>query len=135
VGGAAGPHESCQYLWFDEVDDSGNLLTSATSNTVGFCYDHSRYTFDPDGSGGPEAPYTLPDCDQLQLEGTYDMTNGSGGDPNSPLTYFGAIDFGCVDSTTAGFGSGSATGKRRVMRNIPGLDRPHFLYHRAMNAK
>lgn len=134
VGGTTSPHESCQYLWADEIDGSGNLLVSPTSDTVGFCYDHSRYTYDPDGSGG-NAPITEPDCDQLQLEGTFDMTNGSGGDPNDPLTYFGAVDFGCVDSTTAGFGSGSATGKRRVMRNIPYLDRPHTLYHRVMTAK
>jgi hypothetical protein len=57
------------------------------------------------------------------------------GDKTQPLTYWGAADWGCVKSTTAGFGSGSATGKVHALRDLPGFEKPRFLYHRVMNAK
>jgi hypothetical protein len=120
--------ESCEYLWREEVDGSGNFLPSATSDTMGFCYDHQQYSYDPTGGNNPTVK--LPDCQQLQLK-------GSGSDATMPLTYFGAVDFGCISTTTAGIGSGSAMGKAIQvpgMRTGVTIERPRFLYHRVMGA-
>jgi hypothetical protein len=107
--------EECEYLWAQETDPAGNFVPSAWSNTVGVCFDHSKYKYDPTGGNNPTIPY--PGCEQLQLHAT-------GTDPNQPLTYFGADELGCVDSGTAGLFSG----KRPVMR-AAGLRAP---YHPAM---
>jgi hypothetical protein len=78
--------EHCQYLWVRERDDIGTLLRSPTSDSVGFCIDHSKYHYDADGDGQPETP--LPPCATLP--------DGFGA--GSAL---GAADLGCVDSTRA----------------------------------
>jgi len=116
--------EECEYLWSEEIDGSGNLLPSPTSDSVGFCFDHGLYKYDPTGGTNPTIPY--PGCEQLQLHGT---DEGSNGDPSMPTVYFGAGDFGCINSTLA---LGSATGKR--VPSHPGItiDKPRFLYHRVM---
>lgn len=43
--------EHCMYSWRFEVDDAGTLHESPTSNTVGICWDHSKYQYDKDGDG------------------------------------------------------------------------------------
>jgi hypothetical protein len=118
--------EECEYLWSEEIDGSNNWLPSPTSDTMGFCFDHGMYQYDPTGGSNPTI--NLPGCEQLQLHG---LDEGSNGDPSNPTAYFGAVDFGCVDTTTAGFGSGSARGK---IMNHPGItiDKPRFLYHRVV---
>ena len=122
-------HEECEYLWSEELDGSGNWLPSPTSNTMGFCFDHSQYKYDPTGGNNPTITY--PDCQNLQIHG---LDEGSNGDPTMPNAYFGAVDFGCVSTTTAGFGSGSAMGKTIPVRDIKGItiDKPRFLYHRVV---
>jgi hypothetical protein len=113
--------ENCEFLWDSEIDGSGNWLPSPTSNSVGFCVDHSKYKYDSNGDGSADT--ALPDCSTLALSG-------------SDMNTIYAVDLGCVSTTTAGFGSGSARGKLQVpTRSIPGLDRPRMLYHRVMNAK
>ncbi|MBA3540423.1 MAG: hypothetical protein H0T79_12500 [Deltaproteobacteria bacterium] len=80
--------EHCMYSWRFEVDVLGQLHRSPTSDTVGFCVDHTTFRYDSnadeviDSSDG-----TMPACSSLPL------VNSTGG-----LT---AADFGCVDSTTA----------------------------------
>ncbi|HEY5920514.1 MAG TPA: hypothetical protein VIV11_02535 [Kofleriaceae bacterium] len=86
--------EHCAFMWLFETDGNGNFLRSPTSDTVGFCYDHSKYLYDSDGNNTPDAP--LPACAQL-MNGF-----GSGTNPADPLTYYGAADLGCVDTTNAG---------------------------------
>ena len=71
--------------------------------------------YDPNGGTNYTIPY--PTCQELQLQAT-------GTDPNQPLTYYGAADFGCVDSATAGH----FTGKLPVPKQL-GFRAP---YHRAM---
>lgn len=119
-------HEECEYLWAQELDGSNNWLKSPTSNTMGFCFDHYQYLYDPTGGNNPSIH--LPGCEALQLI-------GSGSDKTMPNTYFGAVDFGCVSTTTAGIGS--ATGKMGPaddkFRGIT-IDKPRFLYHRVMGA-
>src|SRR5690606_20205018 len=56
--------EHCQYLWWREVDNAGNLLASPTSDEVGFCFDHSKYLYDSDADNQPDTP--LPPCADLQ---------------------------------------------------------------------
>jgi hypothetical protein len=72
--GNFGSDEECQYLWAHELDGSGHLLRSPSSDSVGFCVDH--------------AAYNLPSCKDLPLEGS-----GSALD---------AVDLGCVSTATAG---------------------------------
>jgi hypothetical protein len=116
--------EECLYMWQYEADGSGNILVSPTSDSVGFCTDQGMYKYDPTGGNNPTIP--LPGCEQLQLMGT-----GSDGDAGNPTVYFGAIDFGCVDTTTA---FGSARGKLQMHRPGVTIDQPRFLYHRVMGA-
>lgn len=84
--------EHCVYSWYFEIDDQGNFLQSGTSDSVGFCYDHTKYLYDSNGDNAPDAP--LPPCASLQIKST-------GMDPSDPLTYFGASDLGCVESKLA----------------------------------
>lgn len=119
-----GPYrEECEYLWSEELDGSGNFLPSPTSDTMGFCFDHGQYKYDPTGGTNPTIPY--PGCEQLALTAT-------GSDPSMPLTYFSAADFGCINSTLA-IGSGSATGKHLPQHTGIAIDKPRFLYHRVMD--
>lgn len=71
--------EACAYSWRFEFDMTGRFIPSRTSDTVGFCMDHAKYTY---GSGAN--PPTWPDCNTL----------GIGSD-------FDAAYFGCVKTTTA----------------------------------
>ena len=118
-------YEECEYLWSEELDGSGNWLPSPTSDTMGFCFNHGVYKYDPTGGNNPTIPY--PGCEQLALMAT-------GSDPSMPLTYFSAADFGCIDSTMV-FGSGSAAGKRLPLHTGITLDKPRFLYHRVMGGQ
>ena len=118
-------HEECEYLWSEEIDGSNNFLPSPTSDSMGFCFDHNQYKYDPTGGNNPTIPF--PGCEALQLHGA---DEGSQGDPSMPTTYFGAVDFGCVNSTLA---IGSATGKRLPQHAGITLDKPRFLYHRVMS--
>lgn len=131
---ANGPE--CEYEWIEEIDTmgSGGWLPSKTSNTVGFCFDHSQFRYDSNGDGavnGSDA--NLPACQDLQIV-------GSGSDPSMPNSYWGAQNLGCVNSSLAGLGSGVATGKAGVPvppgfgKNVL-VERPRFLYHRVMRAE
>ncbi len=78
AGGSNG--EQCVYSWVFEVDALGNYTPSPTGDSIGFCIDHSKYTYmDGDGSDA-----VWPRCDTLPI--------GSG---------FDAVYFGCVSTTTA----------------------------------
>ena len=79
--GANGEH--CRYIWSFEIDQMGNFLRSPTSDTLGFCFDHSKYLYDSDNNNMPDTP--LPACATLP-DGF-----GSG-------SAFGAGDIGCVDT-------------------------------------
>jgi hypothetical protein len=88
--------EHCRYLWSFELDQQNSFLPSPTSNTVGFCFDHSKYLYDSDGNNTLDTP--LPPCASLP--------NGFGSGAN-----LGAADLGCVDTATAGL---MFWGKHRV---------------------
>ena len=107
--------EHCDYLWDYEIDQQGTFLRSPTSDTLGFCFDHSKYLYDSDGNNSPDT--ALPACAALQLTGT-----GSAADLDEPTVYFGAKDLGCVSSTLAGL----FTGKQLARRTL--FDRPRPLY-------
>lgn len=90
--------DECTYLWSLEQDaTTGQVLHSRYSDSVGVCFDHSLYR---DLSGN-----MLPACQQLQLQAT-------GTDPSMPLTYYSAVDLGCVDSATAGLFTGKPADAR-----------------------
>lgn len=123
--GNFGATEHCQYLWWREVDDSGNLLTSATSDTMGFCFDMSQYLYDTNGDNQVDEP--LPNCNTLG------SGFGSGSDPTVPATYWGAADLGCVPTT---YLPPPANGKTRLpeetMRKRLKTNLPRALYRREM---
>jgi hypothetical protein len=79
--------EHCMFSWFFEDDGQGNFLRSSTSDTLGFCFDHSKYLYDSNADGTPDTPY--PPCASLP--------NGFGTNGN-----LGAADVGCVDTANAG---------------------------------
>jgi len=91
---ADGDH--CEYSWSYEAGytPSDPLLLSPTSNTVGFCWDHSAYVL-PDPDGKPST-VPFPACADLPLTSTSttcDSTDQSG---------CTAVDLGCVSTTTGG---------------------------------
>ena len=90
--GAFGSGEECQYMWAQELDGNLRWLPSPYSDSVGFCFDHSKYEYDASGDGIPDT--TIPGCEDLPLHGS-----GSGLD---------AVMVGCVSSQTAGLTAGSA---------------------------
>jgi hypothetical protein len=77
------------YSWRFEIDSTGHFTRSPTSDTVGFCVNHSKYRYDSNGDGvidGNDA--TMPPCESLPL-------TAPSGQPT-------AGDLGCVDTATAG---------------------------------
>jgi hypothetical protein len=100
--------EHCRYLWSFEIDDQNNFLRSPTSDTVGFCFDHSKYLYDSNGDGSADAP--VPACATLP-DGF-----GSGGT-------LGAADVGCVDTTHAMLPLQGKAPARRVFDDLRPLFR------------
>ena len=95
--------EHCRYLWSFEIDPVAGFLRSPTSDTVGICFDHSKYRFDSDGDQTLDTPY--PPCSALP-DGF-----GSG-------SALGAADVGCVDTTHAGLGSGALPHRARLLERL-----------------
>jgi hypothetical protein len=126
-GGSTGQNgEHCWYSWYFEVDfNTGQLLESPTSDTLGFCYDHSKYPYTVDNE-----QYLRPACATQPITAT-------GTDPKVPSTYWGAVDMGCVDTDLAGF---MAQGKGRMLpsstlEKLRKLDLPRPLYDRELAAE
>jgi hypothetical protein len=102
--------EHCAHLWMFELTDSGPLLPSAHSDSLGFCYDHSKYRYDSNNDGQiTTADQTLPPCAVLQAG------YGSGSDPSQPQSYFGAADLGCVPSSSLPAAAPPADSSRRPL--------------------
>jgi hypothetical protein len=99
--------EHCRFLWSLEIDTQGHFLRSPTSDTVGFCFDHSKYLYDSNADGMADTPY--PPCASLP-DGF-----GSG-------SALGAGDLGCVDTTHVQL----ATGKPRVLEDLRALHTPRY---------
>lgn len=120
--------EACQYLWWREINDNDELLTSATSDTLGFCFDMAQYRYDSNGDNKVDTTdEQLPNCDELG------SGFGSGSDRTVPETYFGALNLGCVPTS---FLPAPANGKhqlpadfnaKKVLTNLP-----RALYRRQM---
>ncbi len=87
-GGATSNGEHCMYSWNLELDSTDTLHRSQTSNTVGICFDHTKYMYDSDGDGTVDT--VLPPCAALAI---------------NPTSGLSAIDLGCVDTALAGVGS------------------------------
>lgn len=63
-GTATSNGEHCMYSWYFEIDRTNQtILPSATSNTVGLCFDHEKYQYDSNGDGSADAP--IPPCASL----------------------------------------------------------------------
>ncbi|HEY5925316.1 MAG TPA: hypothetical protein VIV11_26715 [Kofleriaceae bacterium] len=79
--------EHCRFIWSFERDTQNNFLPSPSSNTLGVCFDHSKYLYDSNADNVPDTAY--PPCATLP--------DGFGS--SSPAD--GAADLGCVDTTHA----------------------------------
>ncbi|MCX5746319.1 MAG: hypothetical protein NT062_27900 [Proteobacteria bacterium] len=79
--------EHCMYSWNFELDAASVLHRSTTSDTLGICWDHTKYTYDHDGNPAT-AEVPLPRCASLPLASTTTLTAG---------------DLACVDSASAGY--------------------------------
>ena len=88
AGSSGNNGDQCMYSWLFEVGSHG-LVRSPTSDTVGFCVDHSKYFYDPNGGTNYTTPW--PKCDTL-------ANPGFGSNAANP----GAADFGCVSTSVAG---------------------------------
>lgn len=88
VATAANNGDQCFYFWLYEVDANQKLVRSPWSDITGYCRDHAVYKYDPTGGMNPNTSW--PKCDTFATPGF-----GSG-------SAFGAADFGCVSSATAG---------------------------------
>jgi hypothetical protein len=67
--GAGSPHE-CRFWWFVENPTNG---LDPFSNTLGFCIDYTKYQYDSNGDGVPDAVY--PSCTTLSdTAHTFDTT-------------------------------------------------------------
>lgn len=102
VASATNNGDQCMYSWLFEIDTMGNFFRSPTSDTVGFCVDHSKYQYDSDGNGtvgGSDAAW--PPCDSFTHpgRGTGSAVGGVCNDANGCI---GAADFGCVSTATGG---------------------------------
>jgi hypothetical protein len=89
VATATNNGDHCMYSWVAEIDDTGTHVPSATSNTVGFCVDHSRHS--------------MPSCDALPL--------GSGSQS--------AAAYGCVSTSLAGLPVRTNLRLRHRLRTSP----------------
>lgn len=121
--------EHCRYIWSFEIDDQGNFLQSATSNTIGFCFDHSKYLYDSNADNMPDKG--LPNCGLLNTAGFSQSM-----DATMPYTYFGAADLGCVDTTTAGImAQGKAALPEIATRKRAAVDLPRPLFNKTMGQR
>jgi hypothetical protein len=105
--------EHCRFLWSLEIDDQGHFLRSPSSDTVGFCFDHSKYLYDSNGDNMPDTP--MPACASLP--------DGFG--TSSPID--GAADLGCVDTTHAQLATGKAPRTRPLLDLRPLVHRDEGL--------
>jgi hypothetical protein len=121
--GSAGDHggEHCQYLWRREIDSmTRTYLPSPSSNTLGFCYDHSKYKYDTNNDMMPDKE--LPSC-ATRLDGF-----SASMDPADP-DYFHAADLGCVDNTRIPMmANGKAAVSEETMRKWNNIPMPRAYY-------
>ncbi|MDB4952464.1 MAG: hypothetical protein JWO36_33 [Myxococcales bacterium] len=101
--------DHCLFSWWFEVDAMNNFVRSPTSDTVGFCVDHTKYQYASVPGGTPDTNWPI--CAQLP-DG-----NGSG-------SAIGAADFGCVNTMHAML---PFNGKAQIHR--PVMDAPRMMYH------
>lgn len=105
--------EQCFYSWLFEFDANGAFVMSDTSDTVGFCFDHSKYKYDP--TGGSNNNTVVMAC--------YNWGLGSNG-YNVGSSGLDATSWGCVDTATARAAGdlmfdGKANFKRQTQFRLP----------------
>jgi hypothetical protein len=92
--GATGAHE-CRYWWFVEQFADGNTALGSWSNTLGFCMDPTRYTFDGSLLHPPRSNAEWPSCASLSSTAmTYDA------DPGGTQTVPDDVYWGCAPEPT-----------------------------------
>jgi hypothetical protein len=90
------------FSWLFEIDSMGAWVKSGTSDTVGFCVDHSKYKYDSNADGMiTTADLAWPQCSMFTMPG-FGTGSATGGVCNDANGCIHAADFGCVDTTTGG---------------------------------
>ena len=79
--------ESCRYFWTRE---SGPLLT-ASSNTLGWCFNHANRRYDPDGLEPFNRTDPFPRCPATTTGDVLPPVNASM--PHNDAIYFGCVQF------------------------------------------
>jgi hypothetical protein len=98
--------DQCFYSWAFEYDSQGNFHMSPTSDTLGYCIDHSKYQYDSNMDnmlGGSDAFW--PRCDTLNV-----ISGGSA---------FDSAFFGCVSTTTATAGGNPPLLRKKMLADFP----------------
>ncbi len=98
--------EHCMYSWRFEVDTMGTLHSSPTDDTVGICWDHTKYMYDSNGDGTVDTV--------VEACTTVPITTAAG------ATTSNAVELGCMKSTLipAPFGKGLKISTRYI-ENFP----------------
>jgi hypothetical protein len=111
--------DQCVYEWYLDVNPMNGMVThTPTMNTVGYCLDHTLFAVPSNPAMATNCPSTTsPGCEPMPACNTLPIAGG--------MTAYGAVDFGCVSTTTGGV---PLTGKPR---RPPGFD-VRLMYHRVM---
>ena len=126
--GATGNNgDQCMFSWLFEVNTMNMLTRSPTSDTLGFCVDHSKYKYDSNGDGTvTSTDLAWPKCDTFTQPGT-GTGSAVGGVCNDANNCIHAADFGCVSTTTGGI---MFEGKTQLSPSVL-MDRPRVPYSQA----
>ncbi len=108
AGGANGEH--CMYTWRFEISTAGLLFPSPTSNSVGICFDHTKYT--------DAANVELPSC-----------VSAPATDFTASNTTQTALTMGCLSLTTMGIpatllGKGTPIKLPNMENKLPPIEFP-----------
>jgi hypothetical protein len=101
--------DQCFYSWNFEYDSMQQHVPSPTSDSLGYCLDHSKYKYDSNGDGSADT--TWPACNAM--------------DVGSNVTLDGA-GFGCVSTVTA---TAHNDPPFVMIKHRPLIDLPRAPYH------
>jgi hypothetical protein len=111
--GSAASSNSCIYSWVFEENGSGVIADSQYDDTLGFCYDHTKYRYDSNNNGMIDQGDAFdPPCNML---------------PGSGSNVLNAADLGCISVATAtALGDLSGSGGFRERAHRYATEMPRF---------
>jgi hypothetical protein len=107
--------DQCFYSWLYEYDVMKNHIPSPTSDTLGYCFNHSKFSYDSNGDGSADTP----------VKACKDMAVGSAAGLDD------AVVWGCVSTTTA---TNAGETPFQALKRRPIVDLPRPAYHTVFTA-